>query len=155
MKYFTTTILAIGMMLQASLALAAGTVKVHDAWIPQAPPVADVLAAYLVVENTGSKPVTIVGATSPDFAGVMMHKTITENGVARMVHESSLTIAPKSKLVFERGGLHLMLMSPKHGFKLGDKVHLSLETADKHKIPFTAIVKEATLGDDQHHDHQH
>jgi copper(I)-binding protein len=76
-----------------------------------------------------------------------MHKTVTENGMSRMIHLGSLTVAPKSKAVFKRGGMHVMLMQPKHGFKVGDKVALTLKTADKQKIHFTAVVKSASLGD--------
>lgn len=148
MKYLNAAILSVALVCQSSLSFAAAKVQVHDAWIPEAPPVAKVMAAYLVIENTGTKPVKIIGVTSSAFGMVMMHKTITENGMSRMVHQPSLTVAPKSKLKFERGGLHLMLMDPVHGLKVGDKVKLTLETADKHKIQFTAIVKPATLDDD-------
>lgn len=151
MKYLNTALLFWGLILTTSLSFAAGKVQVHDAWIPEAPPVASVMAAYLVIENTGNIPVKIIGVSSPAFGDVMMHKTVTENGMSRMIHQSSLTVAPKSKLKFERGGLHLMLMDPKHHLKVGDKVALTLETADKHKIPFTAVVKPASLGDDPAH----
>lgn len=148
MKYITATLLTLGLFLQASLSVAAGTVKVHNAWIPEAPPVARVMAAYMVVENTGNKPVTITGVDSDAFGMVMMHKTVTENGVSRMIHLGSLTVAPKSKAVFKRGGMHVMLMQPKHGFKVGDKVNLTLTTKDKQHIAFTAVVKPATLGNE-------
>lgn len=147
MKYINAALLVVGLVFLSSLSFAAGKVQVHDAWIPEAPPVAKVLAAYMTIENTGDKPVTITGVSCDAFGMVMMHKTITENGMSRMIHLGSLTVAPKSKAVFARGGMHVMLMEPKHGFKVGDKVSLTLETADKQKIPFTAVVKPATLGE--------
>jgi len=148
MKNLSTALLFLGLAFQASLSFAAGKVQVHDAWIPEAPPVAKVMAAYMTIENTGSKPVTITGVSCDAFGMVMMHKTVTENGMSRMIHLDSLKVAPKSKAVFKRGGMHVMLMDPKHSFKVGDKVSLTLETADKKKIPFTAVVKPATLGND-------
>ena len=151
MKYLNATLLFAGLVFASSLAYAAGTVHVRDAWIPEAPPVADVMAAYFVIDNTGSKPVTITGFSCKAFGGVMMHKTIEKDGMSRMIHMDTLTVAAKSKLKFERGGLHLMLMQPKHGFKAGDKVAMSMQTADKHTIHFTAIVKPASLGDDAQH----
>jgi copper(I)-binding protein len=151
MKYLNTAILFIALVFQASLSFAAGHVQVHDAWIPEAPPVADVMAAYMTIENSGTKPVTITGVSCDAFGMVMMHKTVTENGVSRMIHLGSLTVAPKSKAVFERGGMHVMLMGPKHSFKVGDKVKLTLTTKDNQHIDFTAVVKPATLGDDHQH----
>jgi len=149
MKYFKTALLSLGLLLQASLSFAAGTVQVHNAWIPEAPPVARVMAAYMVVENTGDKPVTITDIACPAFNGVMMHKTVTKDGMSRMIHMDSLTVAPKSKATFKRGGMHVMLMGPKHSFKVGDKVSLTLKTSDNQTIPFTAVVKPATLGEGQ------
>lgn len=151
MKYINAAILILGLFCQASLSLAAGQVQVHAAWIPEAPPVADVMAAYFEVDNTGSKPVTIIGFTSPSFADVMMHKTVEKGGMSRMIHMDRLTVAPHSKLKFEQGGLHLMLMEPKHSLKVGDNVQFKMETADKQSIPFTAVVKAASLGDDDRH----
>lgn len=151
MKYIHTALLCLGLAVFSVQANAAGQIQVENAWIPEAPPVADVLAAYLVIENHSDKAVTITSVSSPAFGMVMMHKTINENGMTRMIHQDHLTIAAKSKLTFERGGLHLMLMSPKHPLKVGDKVELTLHTADKQQIHFTAIVKPATLGDDHKH----
>ena len=125
--------------------------QVRDAWIPEAPPVADVMAAYFEIENTGSKPVTITGFSCKDFGMVMMHKTVEKDGMSRMIHMDTLTVAAKSKLKFERGGLHLMLMMPKHSLKAGAKVAITMETADKQKIHFTALVKAAGLSDDVKH----
>lgn len=148
MKYLKTALLFVGMLCLAAQSYAAGKVIVRHAWIPQAPPVADVMAAYFEIDNNGSKPVTIVSVSCPAFRNVMMHKTIEKNGMSRMIHLPSLTVAAHSKAVFHRGGMHLMLMRPKHSLKIGDKVHITMVTADKHKIHFTAVVKKASLGDD-------
>lgn len=148
MKYIKTALLFVGLLCLATQSYAAGKVQVRHAWIPQAPPVADVMAAYFEIDNNSDKPVTITGASCPTFHGVMMHKTVEKNGMSRMIHLPSLTIAAHSKAVFHRGGMHLMLMRPKHSLKIGDKVSITMVTADKHKIHFTAVVKKASLGDD-------
>lgn len=156
MKSLRAVIVLLSLLGGVTPALAAGNVHVKDAWVPEAPPVAAVMAAYLVVENTGDKAVAITDVSSTEFGMVMMHKTITQDGMSRMVHQDSVTVAPGSSVKFERGGLHIMLMEPKHTFKVGDKIPLTLITSDKETIPFTAIVKPASLGDaDQHQHHQH
>ena len=149
LKYLSAALLFAGMLCQAAFALAAGhVVTVRNAWIPEAPPVADVMAAYFEIDNNGSEPVTITHVSSPAFADVMMHKTVEKNGMSYMIHLPSLTVAPHSKAIFHRGGMHLMLMQPKHSLKKGDKVSITMGTADKQKIHFTAVVKAASLGDD-------
>jgi copper(I)-binding protein len=148
MKYLNLAFLFTVLAFHSSLSIAAGKLQVRDAWIPEAPPVADVMAAYFEIDNAGSKPVTITGFSCKDFGDVMMHKTVEKDGMSSMIHMDKLTVAAKSKLKFERGGLHLMLMMPKRHLKQGQKVALSMHTADNQTIKFTAIVKPASLGDD-------
>jgi copper(I)-binding protein len=124
-------------------AQAAGHVKVRKAWIPAAPPVANVMAGYFEIDNSGTKPVVISGVSCPAFASAMMHKTIEKNGMSRMIHMDHVTVAPHSKVTFQPGGLHVMLMSPKHPLKVGDKVTITLHTKDKQAIKFSAVVKSA------------
>lgn len=143
MKFLKVALLMLGMLGLTNAAMAAGKVEIRNAWIPQAPPVARVMAGYFEIDNNGSKPVTIVGASCADFGSVMMHKTVEVNGMSRMVHLPSLKVGPHSKATFHRGGMHLMLMQPKHTFKVGDKVAITLMTSDKHKIDFMAVVKPA------------
>jgi len=43
-----------------------------------------VLAGYLTLHNPGDRAVTVVGAESPDFERVEIHRTELRDGVARM-----------------------------------------------------------------------
>lgn len=141
MKNLQATLLLFCMLFMSSVALAAGKVEVRDAWIPQAPPVAGVMAAYFKIENHGDKPVSIVSASCPAFRNAMIHKTIEKNGMSEMIHLASLKVPAHSSVTFHPGSFHLMLMHPKHAMKIGDKVAITLITAHKHKIHFTAVVK--------------
>lgn len=155
MKYSAAVMFLGGLLGGVALAFAGSPLQVKDAWVPEAPPVAEVMAAYFEVENTGDKAVTITDVNCPDFGMVMMHKTVTQDGMSKMMHQDGVTVAAKSKVKFERGGLHLMLMNPKHAFKVGDSIPLTMQTSDKQTIQFNAIVKPASLGGDDHHQHQH
>lgn len=144
LKILTLTIMMLGL---AAVANAAGKIKVIQAWIPQAPPVAGVMAGYFKVENNTDKPINLVSASSPAFANVMMHKSIEKDGMSRMIHIDKLKVPAHGSVTFKRGSYHLMLMRPKHSFKVGDKVAITLMTSQKHKIHFTAVVKPATAGE--------
>jgi copper(I)-binding protein len=149
MKLVDTRILiSFALLALLPVAQAAGHVKVRDAWIPTAPPVAGVMAGYFEIENSGTKAVVINGVSSPAFASAMMHKTIEENGMSRMIHMEHVSVAPHSKVSFQPGGLHVMLMSPKHPLKVGDKVAITLQTVGKQSIHFNAVVKPAALDED-------
>lgn len=126
--------------------------QVSDAWIPEAPPVAKVMAGYLVIHNPSKEPVKITGVSAKDFRQVEIHKTIEKDGVSRMVRQDMLSINAGSTLKFERGGLHLMLMGPVRKLKLNDAVNIRM-TTDKGSINFSATVKQAAIEDHSHHHH--
>jgi copper(I)-binding protein len=56
----------------------------------------------------------------------MLHRTIVEGGMAKMVHQMAITIPAKGELTFEPNGYHVMLMAPKKPLKAGDKVEITL-----------------------------
>jgi len=141
-----------GLVLPA--ALYAGTpLEVEDAWIRAAPPTAQVLAGYLTLRNTGDRTLEITGARSPDFSGIEIHRTIEENGVARMVRLESIPLAPGARLRLEPGAMHLMLFDPEHPFRPGDTVRLELLYSGG-SLPFEARVTGADSAG-EHLDHQH
>jgi len=128
---------------------------ITNAWIPQAPPVARMHAGYLHIKNTSGQNIEIVSVQSPDYESVEMHKTVTQDGMSRMLEQDRISIAPGGEVDFERGALHLMLMQPKRKLKIGDSVQMTFTTADNRTIPFTASVKAATLDADDHSHHHH
>lgn len=100
---------------------------VTDAWVREAPPSAGAAAGYLTVFNSGSGPVVVTGAASPDFGRVMMHATEQVDGQMRMRPMERVTLAAGGKHVFRPGGDHLMLMKPRAAFVSGDEVRLELQ----------------------------
>jgi copper(I)-binding protein len=126
--------------------------QVTDAWIPEAPPVAKVMAGYLVIHNPSKQPVKITGVSTADFKQVEMHKTVEKDGVSRMIRQDMLSINAGSTLKFERGGLHLMLIGPVRKLKLNDVVNIRMIT-DKGAVTFSATIKQAAIEDHSHHHH--
>lgn len=141
-----------GVTLLSFAAMAANSVQVHEAWIPQAPPVAMMHAGYLQITNHSDQPVVLIAVESDDYESVEMHRTVTKDGMSRMIKQDEVIIAPGKRIDFERGGLHLMLMHPKRPLAVGDSSQIKLIRKDKQVITFTATVKAATLDD---HDHSH
>ena len=144
-----------GLFVLSLSAFASESIVVEDAWIPEAPPVAMMHAGYLSIKNNSQQTIVIVGAQSDAYADVEIHKSVTKDGMARMFKQDEITIAPGQEIKFERGGLHIMLMHPKHPLKIGDQVKMELITKDQQSVPFTATVKAATLGENDHSQHHH
>jgi copper(I)-binding protein len=103
---------------------------VENAWIAEAPPVSKVMVAYMTLTNTGLKPLDIIAAESDVYSSIEFHQTVHENGLAKMVRHSNLTIAPSESLQLKRGGIHLMLFNPGKRLKAGDFVSIKLRTND-------------------------
>lgn len=101
---------------------------VEHAFIAQPPPGAMVAAGYMRVTNTGNQSVTVTGATCETFGEVDIHQSVVENGVARMVPQTSLVIAPGESVEFKHGSYHVMLMSPQIELSVGNNVELQLQT---------------------------
>ncbi|MCA3692634.1 copper chaperone PCu(A)C [Aquidulcibacter sp.] len=86
-------------------------------------------AGYLSIENSGPKADRLVSISSPDFARVEMHDTLSEGGMKKMVKLDGVDIAAGSTLEFTPGGKHLMLFEPTKQLKNGDSVKMTLTFA--------------------------
>ena len=115
------------------------SVTVTDAWV-LATPGSDVAAVYLTVRNTGTAPVTVVGAES-SVADSMIHESTVQDGISRMRPRGSLVVAPGQTLKFEPGGLHVMLHGLKHPLSPGDSVSMVLQLKPGGSLPFQARVR--------------
>ena len=124
------------------VAFADGNIVVHEAWIRAAPPNAPVLAGYMTVENQSSAEKSLIGAASPAFGNVTIHRTGHADGVASMTHLPKIGIAAHGKLVFQPDGYHLMLMQPKWSLQAGDRVPMELKFADGLRVSVSFVVRD-------------
>jgi copper(I)-binding protein len=84
-------------------------------------------AGYLEIRNNGRDTLTITRVDSPQFGRVAIHRTTLEDGVARMRPADAIAVPPGQTATLERGGTHLMLMSPAPDI---DRVTLHLYAGD-------------------------
>lgn len=139
MKNLFRVVIAAGILL--STAVFAAELMVKDRWIREAPPSAAALAGYMVIHNGGDSDRVLVGAESPLFGNVMLHRTVMEEGMAKMIHQPSITIPAGGSLTFEPNGYHLMLMKPKKPLKAGDQVEITLKFKDGTTLPLSYEVR--------------
>ena len=129
MSRFTVLILSV---LFSANSWAAG-LSVSDAWIRHLP--AGVPAGgYFSLQNQGKDAVALVGASSPAYGMVMMHKTVQEGGSSKMVGVDKIDVPAGGKFAFRPGGYHLMLMHAKHDIKVGSTIPVSLKFSDGQTI---------------------
>jgi hypothetical protein len=129
---------------------------IHEAWVREAPPNAEMLAGYFSIMNMSKHNKIIVGASSPQFKNVGLHRSINEGDMAKMVAEKEVEIHAGQTVKFEPGSYHLMLMHPAKRLKAGDTVELTLKFSSGDTMKFNAPVKKANgVQHMDEHEHMH
>lgn len=113
-------------------------IEVHDAW---ARPVAqgNTAAAYFSLHNHTQNDDELISATSTIANAVEIHESKMENNVMTMNMLSSVPLKAGDELMFEPGGLHVMLIGVKQELKIGDEFDLVLKF--KYHADITVKVK--------------
>lgn len=146
---FTVLLLAF-----STLSHAANSLMIHNAWIPEMPPVSRVHAGFLSFHNAGDQAVEITTISSPDYARIEMHLSKHVDGIARMIPQKSLIVQANQMLTLKHGSYHLMMFKPARKLKSGDTVQLTIQLANGTTQTTTATVKKSSQANEhQHHHH--
>jgi copper(I)-binding protein len=116
---------------------------VQQAWMRQTPG-GDTAAVYLTLQNTGVKPIIVIGVKSPYSSSALLHTSTLDKGQARMRSKDTLVIAPGQKVAFEPGGTHVMLTGLKRKVATGEAVPLIFLLADGAQVKTAVIVRPLT-----------
>ncbi len=134
-----------------ALPAAAAELQVADAWVREGPPNAEVLGGFMKLHNPGEAAVDVTSVTSPAFERVEMHRSVTANGMAKMIAQDKLTVPANGDLLLAPGGYHLMLFNPKHALQAGQQVSFTLHTAAGDSVTTRAEVRRGMGGMMDHH----
>lgn len=148
---------ALAWLLAALMAApAAAELDISAPWVREAPPAAPVMAGYMSISNGGTAAVKVIAVSSPEFARAELHRTVVEDGIARMERVGQLEISAGERVALEPGGLHLMLFEPTQALRQGDSVTLFIHRADGMCMTLQAPVRRDTVADNAHpHHHTH
>lgn len=140
--------LAVAVMLLVPWANA--SVTASDAKIRLLPPGVPNTAAYLRLQNTGAEERHLVGATASVTAKMELHDHIMRDGLMSMEQQQQVTIGPGETVVFQPGGLHLMMFDLKQPLKAKQTVAIELRFANGEVLEVEAIVSKK-IGKSHHH----
>lgn len=104
--------------------------------------IGDNSAIYLVIDNPTSEADTLLGAATDVANTTELHKSTMENGMMMMEPQEKVSINARSKVVFEPGGLHVMLVGLKQDLHAGDTIRLTLNFEKAGAITLDVPVKE-------------
>ena len=102
---------------------------VSDPWvrtiIPSRP-----AAGYFTLVNKTAKAEELVGASSPDCGTLMLHQSVNQSGVEKMLMVKSIVVPPGGQIEFAPGGYHLMCMQPTPAVTPGHSMPITLRFQD-------------------------
>lgn len=138
----------------ATAATAAKSVEVSDAWVRSTEGAKDtsVSAAFMVLDNTGSNDVELVGASSDVAERTELHEMERHEGKSMMNKiEGGLELRAGSGQLLQPGGNHVMLMDLTQELAPGDEVKVVLEFSDGSTHEVVAPVKAFTEEEGHYH----
>jgi len=117
------------------------SLRIENAWSPEAPPMARVMAGYMQITSKLDKEILIEKITSPQFKSVEMHRTVQTNGMAMMEWQLHIHVPTEKVTKLEPGGKHLMLIKPVKRLKAGEKIKLILHLSNHTQQTVIATVR--------------
>lgn len=101
-------------------------ISVEDGWARATAPGQPSAAAYLTIVNSGDGDVRMT-AVSSDIGEATLHRTVIENGMARMrSNNDGLAIPAGSTVLLQPQGDHVMLMGLGEPLEAGHSITLTL-----------------------------
>jgi hypothetical protein len=102
------------------------SLRARDVWSRPAP-AGGTGVVYLTLENQGRQPDRLIGAKSDIAQAVELHRTTMEGGVMKMQPiAGGVEVPARSRVIFEPGGAHIMLVGLKRDLKAGDRFSVEL-----------------------------
>jgi periplasmic copper chaperone A len=144
----------VGIVLGAASALAGASLTAEGAWVPWAPPVLKVHVAYMTIVNRGMTDKHIVGADSPDYERIELHRSAVKDGVSTMQAVENVTVPANGRVEFAPTGLHLMLIGPRRPQAVDDHVRIALRLSDGEELDVSAVVRRRDDAGHGAHSHQ-
>ena len=134
--------LSIGSSIAIADDVKAGDLVISQAWSRATPRGAKAGAGYLTIENKGSAPDRLVGASSDVAGKAQIHEMKMANGVMKMRPlDNGLEIPAGQTVKLAPDGYHIMLMDLKSQLKRGEKLPLTLTFEKAGKVTVTFEVE--------------
>ena len=104
-------------------------------------------AVYFSIENHSSETHEMVAAVSDIAEAVEIHESKMSGDVMQMHQLESVSLGPGAEVMFEPGGLHIMLVGLKQDLHSGDEIEITLQFRDFEELTVQVPVQEADTGE--------
>ncbi len=130
----------------------AGELHIDHPWSRAMPPVSPTGAAYLIIENQGSRADRLLGAETPAAAYTELHEHVHADGLMKMQQIEQVVVEPGQRISFEPGGYHIMLFNLQQPLVAGERFPLTLRFEHAGEIEVEVAVEDQ---DGPSHGHEH
>lgn len=135
---------------------ASAEVTVENPYARAVPPGQMNSASFMVLNNTNTKDVALVAASSSVAKAVELHNHINEDGVMKMRQVQQINIPASGNVNLQPGGYHVMLIGLNQDLVEGKEIDLKLEFSDGGSQVLTLPVQMIMTGMEGHqHGHKH
>lgn len=142
-------ILVLFMSLLLSACSSESGIDIHGAWARPARQ-GENGAIYFSVENHTNETHELIAAGSDIAEAVEIHESQMSGDVMQMHQLESVSLGPGAEIVFEPGGLHIMLVGLKEELEAGDEIEVTLQFRDLDDLTLQVPVQEAPVDEGQH-----
>ena len=120
----------------------AGDLVISQGWTRATPGGAKIGGGFLTIENKGTVPDKLIGASTDAAGKIEVHEMAVTDGVMKMRPlENGLAIEPGKSVKLAPGGYHLMMMDLKNPLKEGEKLPVTLQFEKAGKVAVTLDVE--------------
>lgn len=126
---------------------------VSNALIRAMPPGQSNTAAFLSISNLGDEDCKLLKADSPNVKRIEFHTHLYEKDMVKMRPLEFVELPASSSLLFESGGLHLMLIGVKPMLKNQSLTQINIHTDHCGTVSFNAVATDSIVnsGKGMHH----
>ena len=130
-------------------------IEIHNIWARETSDGMRTAAVYIDrINNTGTKLDSLIKVSSSIAAKHLIHRTLFQNGIAKMTHLKSLEIPINKSVSLKPGGIHIMLLDIKKKLSSGFKFPMILEFKRAGRINVIVEVKKIGISLKKHMDHK-
>ena len=99
-------------------------------------------SVYMKIKNNSNIDDKLLSASSDKAGLVMIHRSIREGDISKMIHiHDGITIPANDSVNLKPGDYHLMLMNLDKNLSLGDKVSIVLNFEKNNSLEITPVAK--------------
>jgi copper(I)-binding protein len=129
-------------------------IEVHEAWTRPAAQ-GENGAIYFVINNYSARADELIGVSTDVADAAEIHESRMNGDVMQMNQLESVPLEASQELVFEPGGLHVMLVDVNRDLQPGDQIEIVLEFRSFEHIRVIVPVSETAVPEENHNSEDH